>query len=83
MDKTIYTDEYAAVLRLLRQAREETGLTQVALAEALGQSQSFVSKAERGDRRLDIIQLRTICGALGVSLADFVARLEREIAGET
>jgi len=80
MEKTIYTQEYDAVRRLLREAREQAGLTQTDLAEKLGQSQSFVSKAERGDRRLDIVQVRTICQVLGFTLADFVERLERALA---
>jgi len=79
MEKTIYTREYAIVLRLLREAREQAGMTQVQLAEKLHQSQSFISKFERGDRRIDIIQLRTICYILGVSLRDFIDRLEREL----
>jgi transcriptional regulator with XRE-family HTH domain len=82
MDKSIHTREYAAVRRLLRAAREDAGLTQVALAAALGQSQSFVSKAELGDRRLDVVQLRTVLGVLGVTLPDFARRLESEIAME-
>jgi transcriptional regulator with XRE-family HTH domain len=80
MEKTIYTREYAVLLRLLREAREQAGTTQVQLAEKLGQSQSFVSKLERGDRRIDVIQLRTICQIVGVSLYEFVDRLEGELA---
>jgi transcriptional regulator with XRE-family HTH domain len=80
MKKSIHTDEYAAVLALLKKAREAAGLTQVQLAEKLGQSQSFVSKAEVGERRLDIIQLRTICKTLGTTLSDFVAKLEERLA---
>ena len=79
MDKSIYTREYETLVRLLREAREEANLTQVDLAELLEQSQSFVSKYERGERRLDLIQLRTICQVLGIGLADFVRRLEREL----
>jgi transcriptional regulator with XRE-family HTH domain len=79
MEKSIYTAEYAALLALLREAREAAGLTQVQLARALGQSQSFVSKAEKGDRRLDLVQLRTICLALGTALPEFVARLEERL----
>ncbi len=79
MDKSIYTREYETLIRLLREAREEANLTQVDLAEQLGQSQSFVSKCERGERRLDLIQLRTICRVLGISLVDFLKRLEREL----
>lgn len=78
MEKTIYSREYAVVLRLLKEARERAGLTQVQLAEKLHQSQSFVSKYERGDRRIDVIQLRTICHILGISLHEFVERLDRE-----
>ena len=78
--KSIYTDEYAAVLRLLKAARKKSGVTQIELAERLGQTQSFVSKVERGDRRLDIVQLRTILLEFGASLPDFVKQLESEIA---
>lgn len=83
MEKSIYTREYAAVLRLFRTAREESGVTQVELAKRLGQTQSFVSKVERGDRRLDIVQLRTILGEFGVTLLQFVTRLERELSNRT
>jgi transcriptional regulator with XRE-family HTH domain len=79
MDKSIYTAEYAELLMLLREARQTAHLSQVQLAERLGQSQSFVSKVEAGDRRLDLIQLRTICRVLGVSLSSFVARLEARL----
>lgn len=86
MDKSIYTREYAALLRLLRKAREDAGMTQVALAEALaealGTSQSFVNKVEQGDRRLDVIQLRTIITVFGLILPDFSRRLERAITSE-
>lgn len=81
MKKSIYTDEYQVLLRLLREARERSGVTQVELARTLGQTQSYVSKIELGDRRIDLIQLRTILAALGVGLADFVARLEDALAG--
>ena len=81
MEKSIYTREYALALRLLKEARGRAGVTQVDLANKLGQSQSFVSKIERGDRRLDVVQLRSICCALGLSFVDFVRRLESELGG--
>lgn len=80
MEKSIYTKEYEVLLKLLRSRREKSGLTQVELAERLEQSQSYVSKVERGDRRLDLIQLRTICQTLDVSLIEFVRELERQLA---
>ena len=67
-------------LALLKKAREAAGLTQVQLAEKLGQSQSFVSKVEVGERRLDVIQLRTICVALGTTLSEFVTKLEERLS---
>jgi transcriptional regulator with XRE-family HTH domain len=79
MDKSIYTAEYAVLLRVLKSARERAALTQVELAKRLQVTQSFVSKMERGDRRLDVVQLRTICRALGITLATFIARLEKEL----
>ena len=83
MEKSIYTREYAVVLRLLKEARERVGLTQVQLAKTLKQSQSFVSKIERGDRRIDILQLRTLCQIYGTTLSDFVNLLEKELGTQT
>jgi transcriptional regulator with XRE-family HTH domain len=61
---------------LLRQVRVEAGLTQAQLAELLKQPQSFVSKYESGERRLDLIEIKQICQALELSLAEFVKRFE-------
>jgi transcriptional regulator with XRE-family HTH domain len=80
MEKTIYTREYEAVVRQLRESRKKARVTQIQLAERLGLTQSMVSKIERGDRRLDIIELRTACHAIGISLTDFVAALEKKLA---
>jgi transcriptional regulator with XRE-family HTH domain len=79
MEKSIYTREYAVILRLLKEARESAGITQVQLAKKLKLSQSFVTKMERGDRRIDVVQLRTICQIYGITLIEFVRRLEKEL----
>ena len=68
MDKSIHTAEYVALLEVIREARASAGLTQVQLAKKLGQSQSFISKMEVGERRLDAVQLRTVYLALGTTL---------------
>ncbi len=83
MEKTIYTQEYEVVLRLLREARTQAGLTQTVLAERIGETQTFVSKVERGDRRLDIIEIRVFCQALGLTLPEFVRRLEVALTPES
>jgi transcriptional regulator with XRE-family HTH domain len=80
MDKSIHTDEYETLVDLLKEAREAAELTQEELAAKLKQSQSFVSKMETGDRRLDLVQLRTVCAVLGITLTDFVARFEERVA---
>lgn len=79
MEKSIFTREYDIFLRQLRTARKAAGLTQEQVADHLGQTQSFVSKCERGERRIDIVELRAFCQALGISLADFVQQLETAI----
>jgi len=61
---------------LLRSLREETGIRQMDLAKRLRKPQSFVSKYESGERRLDVIELREVCLALGISLEEFVRRFE-------
>lgn len=65
---------------LLRQVRLEYGLTQVELARRLRKPQSFVSKYESGERRLDILELREVCCSLELTLGEFVRRLEGALA---
>ena len=64
------------VRALLRIARQEADMRQVDLADRLGQPQSYVSKYESGERRLDLLELRQICNALDISLVAFIRRLE-------
>ena len=78
--KSLFSNDYGVFLRTLRRARKEAGLTQIRLAERLGHTQSFVSKCERGERRLDVVELRVFCIALGIELRTFLARLEQELA---
>ena len=49
--------EYRRFLRKLRAARKEAGLTQVEVAKRLGRHQSFVTKSETGERRVDVVEL--------------------------
>lgn len=77
MEKSIYSKDYGVFLRCLREARQRAGLTQAALARRLGQTQSFVSKCERGERRLDIVEIRRICTALKIDFPAFITRGRR------
>lgn len=78
MARRIQVGAQQRFLALLRRIRQDAGLRQADLARKLGQPQSFVSKCESGERRIDILELREICRALGVSLTEFVRRLETE-----
>jgi transcriptional regulator with XRE-family HTH domain len=79
MDKSIFTPEQIILQGLLRQIRLGAGLRQEDLAERLEEPQSFVSKYESGERRLDLIELRQICQAVGVTLLELVRRYEEQI----
>lgn len=59
---------------LLRQVRLDADLTQADLADRLGQTQSYVSKYESGEQRLDLIELEAICKAVGLPLKKFIER---------
>lgn len=56
--------------------REEANLRQVDIAERLGQPQSFVSKYESGERRLDLLELELVCEACDIGLSEFVRRYQ-------
>ncbi|MBI3132990.1 MAG: helix-turn-helix transcriptional regulator [Acidobacteria bacterium] len=81
MQKSIARKEYAVLLDHLREVREQVGVTQVELASRLEGTQTFISKCERGERRLDLIELRDWCRALGISLDEFVRGVETRLDG--
>lgn len=76
MERTIYSTEQKQLRKLLRQLRLGAGLRQADLAKLLGKPQSFVSKFESGERRLDLLELRQVCKATGITLTEFVHRWE-------
>ncbi|MBI3664333.1 MAG: helix-turn-helix transcriptional regulator [Acidobacteria bacterium] len=76
MSRYTGSSQQRCLRELLRQVRVEAGLRQGDLARILKQSQSFVSKYESGERRLDLLELQQICKAVGVSLEEFVRRFE-------
>lgn len=79
MQKSTFTHEYLVMRRLLRKYRTEANLTQTEFARLVGETQSYISKVERGERRLDLVQLQFFCRALGLSLKDFVDSFEKRV----
>jgi transcriptional regulator with XRE-family HTH domain len=66
--KSIFNPRYVEIIALLRAAREHKQVSQVELARRLGRPQSYVSKVETCERRIDLLELLTFCDALGITL---------------
>ncbi len=66
-----YGAAYHRFVQRLRQARLEAGLTQAQVAELLGKPQSFVSKVEAGERRVDFVELQVLAQVYGKPVAYF------------
>ena len=80
MPSSVFTQRHQEFIQFLVAARKAAGVTQVELAARLGRHQSFVSKVERGERRVDVVEFCQVAEALGRSpselLKDFI-ELER------
>lgn len=76
VEKSIYSAEYQRLCAVLRELRQEAGLTQVQVATRLDVPQSFVSKYETGERRLDVVELRHVAEALGVTVHTVWERMQ-------
>ncbi|MDX0440628.1 helix-turn-helix domain-containing protein [Sinorhizobium medicae] len=63
---SLRSDLYRRIVDLLVRARKDAGLTQAEVGERLGQRQTFVSKYELGERRLDVAEFVAVSRAIGV-----------------
>jgi transcriptional regulator with XRE-family HTH domain len=72
MGGSIYSVRYQAFLARLKEARIEAGLTQKEVAEKLSQPQSYISRCESGERRVDIVELSDFAEIYHKSLNYFV-----------
>lgn len=70
---SIRSDLYKRMIDLLVQARKDAGITQTELGKRLGQRQTFVSKFELGERRLDMAEFVMICRAIEVNPCAIIA----------
>jgi transcriptional regulator with XRE-family HTH domain len=73
----VETEQYKIVGACLAAARRRANVTQQELATKLGKPQSFVSEYERGQRRVDVIELLVISRALGVDSLELFAEIAR------
>jgi transcriptional regulator with XRE-family HTH domain len=73
--KSVFSSRYETFRKELVAAREAAELTQTQLAAKLSRPQSFVSKYERGERRLDVIEYLEVAEALGIDPVRFVRKI--------
>ena len=74
--KSIYERSYRRLLELLVEARQDAGVTQQQLADLLQRPQSFISKIENGDRRLDVVEFLELCRLLRADPAVLMKQVE-------
>ena len=81
--KSVFTDEYGAFLRRLVSARRKAELTQHELATRINRPQSFVSKYERGERRLDVLEFVRVCQVLSVDPTSIIREVESRLLAQS
>lgn len=69
---SLHTKEYKQLIAKLKTARTSAGLTQIEVAERLKKPQSYVSKIENGQRRLDVLELKQLAKLYKVRLDDLM-----------
>ena len=82
MEKSLASREYRILVQLLRATRKAAGVTQIEMAQRLDEVQSFVSSCERGQRRLDMVEVWRWCQALGVSFPEFTASFDARVRSQ-
>ena len=73
--KSLHSTRYRRFLQLLVEARQASGLSQQAVADKLGRPQSFLSKCESGERRVDLVEFLALAEIIGIDAPAFVDQL--------
>ena len=79
MRKSVYSDAYKSAMLAHKAARQRAGLSQAELAKRLRRPQTFVSKYELGERRLDVVEFAAAAIAIGVDPAPIFKRLVKQL----
>ncbi|MCA9994452.1 MAG: helix-turn-helix transcriptional regulator [Anaerolineales bacterium] len=77
--KTVYTEEYKLLCNWLVNKRQSAKLTQTELAELLNRPQSYVSKYENGERRLDVLEFIEIAKVLNANPSEIIMVIYRTL----
>ena len=78
MPSSIFSKQYVIFREMLSSYRKKANLTQQNLAEKLNKPQSFVSKYESGERRLDLIEFLEVAEALQFDVFKFIEQLQKD-----
>jgi transcriptional regulator with XRE-family HTH domain len=79
MSSSTWDTQNLVLQELLRDVRKNSELTQLELASLLNRPQSYVSKYESGERRLDLLEIRNIANCCGLKLQEFTVELETRL----
>ena len=79
MSGSLFTEEYEEFVRLLVEARSNANMTQDVVAKKLGRPQSFVSKYESGQRRLDVVEFVEVSKAIGIDPAEVIEQVSKAV----
>ena len=82
MTKSVHTKDYDLFLDLLVKARKDASMTQAEVASKLRRPQSYVSKYESGERRLDVVEFLDLARVIGFDPARLIKNLYRESMGQ-
>lgn len=80
--RSLHTPQYGKYIAVLVAARSRAGMTQQELAKRLGKPQSYVSKYERRERRLDVPEFVAIAQAMGISAKTLLGRIEAALGSK-
>ena len=72
MTKSLYSNDHKSLIEQLKKARKEASMDQKDVAKALGKTQSYVSKIEAGQRRIDVVQLKELAKIYKKTISFFI-----------
>jgi len=75
--RTLRSSAYEALIEALRNARVKAGLTQQAVADALGVPQSYVAKIEVGERRVDVVELLDLLDVVNADWKSVIRKVDK------
>lgn len=75
----LHSDENKALVAILIEARESAGLSQAQLGERINKRQQFISRLEKSDRRVDLLEFIMIARALKLDPKELFARVLKKL----